>query len=79
MDKEGNFYIMDRVNKLIKFKGFQVGPAELEGLLFNHPAINDSAVIGVYDPAQATEVPGAYVVLKKDAEESGETAEDIMR
>lgn len=62
-DEDGNFFITDRVKELIKFKGFQVPPAELEGLLVSHPKINDVAVIGLYDKEQATEVPRAYVVL----------------
>jgi 4-coumarate--CoA ligase len=61
--------------ELIKYKGFQVAPAELEGKLMDHPAINDVAVIGIQDDEQHTEVPRAYVVAsngkntEKDAEE----------
>jgi 4-coumarate--CoA ligase len=65
-DENGNFYITDRIKELIKYKGFQVPPAELEGLLSTHHEIDDVAVIGVYDKDQATEVPRAYVVPKKD-------------
>ncbi|ORY11198.1 4-coumarate-CoA ligase-like protein [Clohesyomyces aquaticus] len=61
-DQEGNFYITDRVKELIKYKGFQVPPAELEGILVSHPHVNDVAVIGIYNEHQATEVPRAYVV-----------------
>ena len=43
---EGHFYIVDRLKELIKVKGFQVAPAELEALLLQHPHINDVAVIG---------------------------------
>lgn len=64
-DKHGNLYITDRVKELIKYKGFQVPPAELEGKLLSHPDIEDAAVIGVYKPEQATEVPMAYIVLSK--------------
>ena len=67
-DKEGNFYITDRVKELIKYNGFQVPPAELEGLLATHPLINDVAVVGVYDKSRATEVPRAYVVLRPGIE-----------
>ncbi|KAJ9645322.1 hypothetical protein H2199_003328 [Coniosporium tulheliwenetii] len=77
-DKDGNFYIMDRVKELIKYKGFQVPPAELEGLLLSHPSIEDVAVVGVYDKAQATEVPRAYVVLAKGVEGSKKTEEEIV-
>ena len=61
-DKEGNFYITDRVKELIKYKGFQVAPAELEGLLASHDKIADVAVLGVQRDDLATEVPLAYVV-----------------
>ena len=74
-DKDHNFFITDRVKELIKYKGFQVAPAELEGKLMDHPGINDVAVIGVEDKEKHTEVPRAYIVAaegkteKKDAEE----------
>jgi len=77
-DKDGNFYITDRVKELIKYKGFQVPPAELEGLLLSHPSIEDVAVVGVYDKAQATEVPRAYVVVAKGVAESKKTEEEIV-
>ncbi|KAL1920061.1 uncharacterized protein VTP21DRAFT_1207 [Calcarisporiella thermophila] len=63
-DERGFFYIVDRVKELIKYKGFQVPPAELEGLLLTHPKIADCCVIGVYSSQQATELPRAYVVLR---------------
>lgn len=77
-DKDGNFYITDRVKELIKYKGFQVPPAELEGLLVDHPAVDDAAVVGVYDKSQATEVPRAYVVAAQGVERSEATAKDIQ-
>lgn len=77
VDKEGNFYITDRAKELIKYKGFQVPPAELEGKLINHPDVEDVCVIGVYDASQATEVPRAYVVPRKGVEGSPETARKI--
>ncbi|KAG7448159.1 AMP binding protein [Guyanagaster necrorhizus] len=61
-DSEGYYYIVDRVKELIKYKGYQVPPAELESVLLGHPDIADAAVIGVYDASQATELPRAYVV-----------------
>lgn len=78
-DKDGNFYITDRVKELIKYKGFQVAPAELEGLLVSHPNINDVAVIGIYDKDQATELPRAYIVPKPGIEASPATAEDLTK
>ena len=77
-DRDGNFYITDRVKELIKYKGFQVPPAELEGLLASHPLINDVAVIGVYDKSQATEVPRAYVVPRPGIEASKKTEAEII-
>jgi acyl-CoA synthetase (AMP-forming)/AMP-acid ligase II len=70
-DRDHNFYITDRVKELIKYKGFQVAPAELEGKLMDHPGINDVAVIGVTDEEQHTEVPRAYVV-PAHADKTGE-------
>ncbi|KAF2456729.1 4-coumarate-CoA ligase-like protein [Lineolata rhizophorae] len=62
VDAEGNFYVTDRVKELIKYKGFQVAPAELEGLLVSHPNVADAAVVGVFSEDRATELPRAYVV-----------------
>jgi 4-coumarate--CoA ligase len=61
IDEHGHMTIVDRLKELIKFKGFQVAPAELEALLLTHPKIADVAVIGVPDDA-AGEVPKAFVV-----------------
>lgn len=77
-DADGNFYITDRVKELIKYKGFQVPPAELEGLLISHPMIDDVAVVGVYNKEQATEVPRAYVVPKTGVEGNPKTAQDVV-
>ncbi|KAK3336227.1 hypothetical protein B0T19DRAFT_33157 [Cercophora scortea] len=63
-DKYGNYYCVDRVKELIKYNGFPVPPAELEGVLLGHPEVVDVCVIGVEDRALATEVPRAYVVLR---------------
>jgi 4-coumarate--CoA ligase len=65
IDSKGHFYIVDRVKELIKVKGNQVAPAELEALLLEHPQISDAAVIGV--TIDGSEVPRAYVVLQVDA------------
>jgi acyl-CoA synthetase (AMP-forming)/AMP-acid ligase II len=62
-DEDGNFYIRDRVKELIKFKGYQVAPAEIEAVLLTHPMIVDAAVIPSAD-SEAGEVPKAFVVLK---------------
>ncbi|KAL0335715.1 UNVERIFIED_CONTAM: 4-coumarate--CoA ligase-like 7 [Sesamum radiatum] len=60
-DDKGRLYVVDRIKELIKCKGFQVAPAELEELLLTHPEIKDAAVIGLGD-AEAGEVPIACVV-----------------
>lgn len=73
IDEDGHLTIVDRVKELIKYKGFQVAPAELEALLLTHPAIADAAVIGVPDD-EAGERPRAFVVLRPDQEL---TAEEI--
>jgi acyl-CoA synthetase (AMP-forming)/AMP-acid ligase II len=63
VDADGHLYIVDRLKELIKVKGFQVPPAELEAVLLTHPAVADSAVIGVSD-GEAGEFPIGFVVLK---------------
>jgi acyl-CoA synthetase (AMP-forming)/AMP-acid ligase II len=61
VDASGCVTIVDRIKELIKYKGYQVAPAELEALLLTHPGIADAAVIGVHDEA-GEEVPKAFVV-----------------
>ena len=56
IDDDGHLFIVDRLKELIKYKGFQVPPAELEALLLTHPAVADAAVIGVPDE-EAGEIP----------------------
>jgi len=73
IDEDGHLTIVDRVKELIKYKGFQVAPAELEALLLTHPAIGDAAVIGVPDE-EAGEHPRAFIVVQPGAEL---TAEEI--
>ncbi|KAJ7045540.1 hypothetical protein C8F04DRAFT_1388164 [Mycena alexandri] len=63
--KDDRLHIVDRKKELIKYKGLQVAPAELEALLISHPHILDAGVIGVYDEQNFTEVPRAYVVADK--------------
>lgn len=72
VDEDGHFYIVDRAKELIKYKGFQVPPAELEALLLTHEAVADAAVIPCPDE-EAGEVPKAFVVLRGAA-----TAEELM-
>ena len=65
-DEDGALFIVDRLKELIKYKGRQVAPAELEAVLLSHPAIADAAVIPSPDE-KAGEVPIAFVVLKQSA------------
>jgi 4-coumarate--CoA ligase len=69
--ENGLWYIVDRKKELIKVRGFQVAPAELEGVLLSHPDISDAAVIGISAGGanatageQGTELPRAYIVVK---------------
>lgn len=64
IDEEGLLHIEDRIKEMIKVKGTQVAPAELEDLLLGHGAVADCAVLGVADE-YAGERPKAYVVLKQ--------------
>ncbi|KAL3435869.1 hypothetical protein BDV09DRAFT_166329 [Aspergillus tetrazonus] len=73
-DPKGNFYITDRVKELIKYKGFQVAPAELEGILVDNPAVDDVAVVGVESAEHGTEVPVAFVVRSAKSKSSGVSA-----
>ena len=71
-DADGDFFVVDRLKELIKYKGLQVPPAELEAALLSHPAVADAAVVPLHD-AECGEVPRAFVVLKGAA-----TAEQLM-
>ena len=64
-DEDSHFFIVDRAKELIKYKGLQVAPAELEALLLTHPSVADAAVIP-YPDEEAGEVPKAIVVLKQE-------------
>jgi acyl-CoA synthetase (AMP-forming)/AMP-acid ligase II len=70
VDEDEYLYVIDRVKELIKYKGFQVAPAEIEAVVQAHPAVADVAVIPSPDE-EAGEVPKAFVVLKPDLEVSG--------
>jgi acyl-CoA synthetase (AMP-forming)/AMP-acid ligase II len=65
-DSDGWLYVVDRVKELIKYKGFQVAPAELEALLLTHPGVADAAVVGAYND-DGNEVPHAFVVRRPTA------------
>jgi len=66
-DEDGHFFIVDRAKELIKYKGFQVPPAELEAVLLTHPCVADAAVIP-YPDDEAGEVPKGILVLREQVE-----------
>jgi acyl-CoA synthetase (AMP-forming)/AMP-acid ligase II len=72
IDDDGYVFIVDRVKELIKYKGMQIAPAELEAVLVSHPAIIDAAVIRSPDE-EAGEVPKAFVVAKEEL-----SAQEVM-
>lgn len=74
-DEEGYVYILDRKKEMIKYKGYQVAPAELEAVLLEHPAVMDAAVISKRDP-ESGEVPKAFVLRRPGQEVS---VQDLMR
>ena len=76
LDKEGLMYVVERVKELIKIRGFQVAPAELEGVLTSHEGIVDAAVIGVPVAGEEREVARAYVVRRPG---TGVEAEEVKR
>ena len=71
-DDNGELFVVDRIKELIKYKGQQVSPVELEAVLMTHPKVADAAVVGVPDE-EASEIPKGFVVVRQTA-----TAEEIM-
>ena len=71
-DADGCFFVVDRVKELIKYKGLQIAPAELEAVLLAHPSVADAAVVPLADD-EAGQVPKAFVVLKSQV-----TADQLM-
>jgi len=72
--RDGYFAIVDRAKELIKYKGYQIAPAELEALLLSHPKVMDAAVIGVLDDDKQ-EIPKAFVVTRPG---SGLDEDEVM-
>ena len=66
IDAQGELFITDRIKELIKVRGLQVAPSEIEGLLVDHPAVADVCVVGVPDEYSG-ELPYAFVVLRPAA------------
>lgn len=76
-DEDGNFYITDRLKELIKVKGFQVPPAELEAVIRQHPMVLDAAVVGVPHEING-EAPRAFVVVKPDGAVTEEELKEFV-
>ncbi|TNY20897.1 AMP binding protein [Rhodotorula diobovata] len=79
VDEEGLFYITDRLKELIKVKGFQVPPAELEAVLLECPYVADCAVIGIWNDEQQTEYPRAYIVLSARGKAESDPSATIQK
>ncbi|KAH7132286.1 4-coumarate-CoA ligase-like protein [Dendryphion nanum] len=76
VDKDNFFFIVDRKKELIKVKGLQVAPAELEALLLDNPDVQDAAVIGVTN-SDGEELPRAYIVPQSQEKATPEVAQKI--
>ena len=77
VSSEGYVTVVDRVKELIKYKGYQVAPAELEALLLSHPDVADAAVVGVTD-AEGEEVPKAFVVRQPGTDVTAEAVQEFV-
>ncbi|KAL8276353.1 hypothetical protein RQP46_011238 [Phenoliferia psychrophenolica] len=77
-DRDSHIFVTDRIKELIKYKSFQVPPAELEDLLLSRPDVVDAGVVPEFRPEQATELPKAYVVLKNPEEATLSKAVELI-
>ncbi|EZF27288.1 hypothetical protein H112_00711 [Trichophyton rubrum D6] len=75
--EQGKIFIVDRKKELIKVKGNQVAPTELEGVLLEHPSVADAAVIGITRDGE--EYPRAYITLKDGAKAAAKAIIDYMK
>ena len=76
-DPDGYLYIVDRVKEIIKYKAYQVAPAELEAIIGTHPAVVDAAVVPSPDE-ESGEIPKAFVVLRAGIASDAATSEEIL-
>jgi acyl-CoA synthetase (AMP-forming)/AMP-acid ligase II len=76
-DHHGDVYIVDRLKEIIKYKGYQVPPAELEAVLLTLPDVADAAVVGASDPETGEEIPKAYVVRQAVAEGDTRSEDEV--
>jgi long-chain acyl-CoA synthetase len=79
MDEEGYFYVVDRKKEMVIVSGFKVYPREVDDILYEHPAIQMAATLGVPDPAKpGSEKVKAFIVLKPDYQPSEELKQNII-
>src|SRR5664279_984935 len=76
VDEQGLYFVVDRRKEMMKYKGFSIAPAEVEGVLLEHPAVRDCGVVSRVDEA-GEEIPCAFIVLKADFLETEETVESL--
>jgi len=76
LDDEGYLFLLDRIKDLIKYKGHSVYPREIEEVLYEHPAVQECAVIGVPDPIKGEDIK-AFIILKKESK-GKVTEQDII-
>ena len=77
-DRDGYFFIVDRVKDMINISGFKVYPREVEEVLFRHPAVKEAAVVGIPDPVRGEAVK-AFVVLNAGASVTAEALQALCR
>jgi len=79
VDDAGFVFLVDRLKEMIKVKGNQVAPAELEGVLRLHPQVDDAAVCGHYIPEQATDIPIAFITTRVPKDQHPTLFEDVIQ
>ncbi|KZS98387.1 phenylacetyl-CoA ligase [Sistotremastrum niveocremeum HHB9708] len=75
INKKGELFVVDRIKEILKVRGFQVAPAELEGHLLNHPYVADCAVVGIPNDFSG-EVPMAFVTLSEEAKKLADSGNE---
>ena len=76
VDEQGLYYVVDRRKEMMKYKGFSIAPAEVEGVLLEHPAVRDCGVVSRVDN-DSEEIPCAFVVLRESFLETAETSTSL--
>jgi acyl-CoA synthetase (AMP-forming)/AMP-acid ligase II len=76
VDEQGLYYVVDRRKEMMKYKGFSIAPAEVEGVLLEHPAVRDCGVVSRVD-GEGEEIPCAFIVLRNDHLQTTETSTEL--